>query len=205
MSVDSLFPVNGRLLADSLKIPTRLPEIKFDSLGIAVDSIDAIFVPIASSEEIAVVSSQLSLYNFRASILGTGDWHEPAELDRNRRYTNGVYFSVDGVPDQSGKSYRTFATAYTAVMKRPPTINAFFGHDAAAVLLQAIERGANLRPEIADALATVRGFVGLHGRISFLPNRVNGALTVLRYLNGSITKVTEVDLTEVPAEAVEVP
>ncbi len=205
MSVDSLFPVNGRLLADSLKIPTKLPEIKYDSLGIAVDSIDAIFVPIASSEEIAVVSSQLSLFNYQASILGTGDWNEPAELDRNRRYTNGVYFSVDGVPDQTGKAYRTFATAYTAVMKRPPTINAFFGYDAATVLLQAIERGANLRPEIADALATVRGFHGLHGRISFLPNRVNGALTVLRYFDGSITKVTEVDLTEIPVEEVEVP
>lgn len=205
MSVDSLFPVNGRLLADSLKIPTRLPEIKYDSLGIAVDSIDAIFVPIASSEEIAVVSSQLSLYNFQTNVLGTGDWHEPAELDRNRRYTNGVYFSVDGVPEPGSKEYRTFAAAYTAVMKRPPTINAFFGHDAAAVLLQAIERGANLRPEIADALATVRSFRGLHGRISFLTNRVNGALTVLQYVNGAITKVGEVDLTEVSKEPPETP
>ena len=204
MSVDSLFGPGGKLIADSLQIPTRLPEIKYDSLGIVVDSIDAIFVPIASSDEIAVVSSQLSLFNFQAIILGTDDWNEPAELDRSRLYTNGAYFGVDALPDPLDKSYRAFATAYSAATKRTPTINALLGYDAAALVLEAIDRGATLRTEIADALSQVRGFRGLHSMISFLPNRVNGALTILRFNNGVITKAGEVDLT-IPAPVPEVP
>ncbi len=201
MSVDSLLGPNGRQLADSLLLPTKLPVIKYDSLGIAVDSIHAIFVPIASSEEIGVVSSQLSLFNFRTAILGTADWNDPAELDRNRRYTNGTYFSVDALPAQQDRAYRAFETAYQAVSQRPPTVNALFGYDAARIVLEAVSRGATLRPEIAEALTTVKAFKGLHGTVSFLPNRVNGAMTLLRYLNGSITKVGEIDLTALVPEA----
>jgi ABC-type branched-subunit amino acid transport system substrate-binding protein len=198
MSVDSLLGPNGRALADSLKIPTKLPVIKYDSLGIAVDSIHAIFVPIASSEEIAVVSSQLSLFNFQAAILGTGDWNDPAELDRNRRYTNGVYFSVDAQPDVQDRAYRAFAAAYQTAAQRPPTVNALFGYDAAQLVLDAIARGATLRPEIAEALSTVRAYRGLHGLISFQPNRVNGAMYVHRYINGTITRAGDIDLTFTP-------
>lgn len=200
MSVDSLLGPNGRVLADSLKIPTKLPVIKYDSLGIAVDSIHALFVPIASSEEIAVVSSQLSLFNFQAAILGTGDWNEPSELDRNRRYTNGVYFSVDAQPDVQDRTYRTFAAAYQTAAQRPPTVNALFGYDAAQLVLEAISRGATLRPEIAEALSTVRSYRGLHGPISFQPNRVNGAMFIHRYINGAITRAGDVDLTAVPLD-----
>jgi ABC-type branched-subunit amino acid transport system substrate-binding protein len=201
MSVDSLLGPNGRLLADSLKLPTKLPVIKYDSLGIAVDSIHAIFVPIASSDEIAVVSSQLSLFNFQTAILGTADWNEPPELDRNRRYTNGVYFSVDAVPNVQDRTYRAFDAAYQASVRRPPTLNALLGYDAAQLILEAIGRGATLRAEISEALTTIRAYRGLHGLVSFQPNRVNGAMGVMRYMNGSIRTAGEIDLTVVPTEA----
>ncbi|MCU0453668.1 MAG: penicillin-binding protein activator [Bacteroidetes bacterium] len=201
MSVDSLLGPIGRSLVDSLRLPTKLPVINYDSLGIAVDSIHAIFVPIASSEEIGVVSSQISLFNFQTAILGTADWNDPAELDRNRRYTNGVYFSIDAMPNTQDRSYRTFVTSYQAMAQRPPTVNALIGFDAAQLVLDAITRGATLRREIAEALSTVRGHRGLHGVVSFQPNRVNGAMGIMRYLNGSMTKVGEIDLTALPTEA----
>jgi len=199
MSVDSLFGPSGRQIADSLRLPVEIPTIPYDSLEIVVDSIDVIFVPIASSEEIAVASSQIKFYNFTARILGTGDWNDPAELDRNRRYADGVIFLVDAYLQPKDSRFQSFVARYQAATKRPPTVNALFGFDAADLLLRVIEKGATLRTEIAEGLSQVRGYKGLHSTISFSPQRVNAALTVLRYGRGSIVHEGEIDLT-VPDE-----
>ncbi len=194
--VTLLFGERGKQIADSLKLPTNLEQMKYDSLGLPVKNIDAIFVPIASSEEIPVVSSQLKFFNIQAQVLGTGDWNDMSALDQNRQYTDGIIFTVDTYSDPASEIYRTFAAKYQlANNDKPPGTNALFGYDVAKMIIQIISQGKTRRAEVAAALAKVEGFEGLHSKISLSMNRVNACLTVLQYKDRQILRIGEIDLT----------
>ena len=198
--VRMLFGERGREIADSLRLPVRTESVNVDSLALPVESIDAIFCPIVSSEEIAVVSTQLRFTNFRAQILGSGDWNDLNDLDENRQYTDGVMFMADAYFDPNGQAFREFKARYARTMKgRGPTVNTLFGYDVCMMLLRAIAGGSTHRNEIASALMGVRAYPGIHSRISFGPDRVNTYLSVLQYRARQIWKVGEIDLS-IPEE-----
>ena len=74
----------------------------------AATGIDALFVPIASADEIPIVSSQIKYFNIQAQMLGTGDWNDVAMLDLNRQYTDGIVFFADSSPDVTGEPVQNF-------------------------------------------------------------------------------------------------
>jgi hypothetical protein len=193
--VTLLFGDRGKLIADSLKLPTRLERMKYDSLGLPVQNIDAIFVPIASSDEIPVISSQLKFFNIQAQMLGTGDWNDVAVLDQNRQYTDGVIFTVDSYSNSSSEVYRSFDAKFRlANNEKPPGTNALFGYDVTQMILQIIAQGKSKRTDIATSLNKVGGFEGLHSKISLTNNRVNDFLTVLQYKGRQIQRIGEINL-----------
>ena len=194
-SVTFLFGDSGKVVADSLKLPTRIEPMKYDSLDLPVPNIDAIFIPIASSDEIPVVSSQLKFFNIQAQILGTGDWNDADALDQNRQYTDGVIFFNDSYYVPASQSYRTFVAKYQLSNKnKPPGANVLYGYDATKMLLQIVAQGKTRRAEIAGELSKVEGYDGLHTRISLSRNRVNSFLTAMQYKGGHILKLGEIDL-----------
>jgi ABC-type branched-subunit amino acid transport system substrate-binding protein len=194
--VTLLFGTRGMAIADSLKLPTRLEQMKYDSLGLPVPNIDVIFVPIASSDEIPVVSSQLKFFNIQAQVIGTGDWNDVGALDQNRQYTDGIMFMVDSYASPSGEAYKVFEARYRlANNNKAPGTNALYGYDVASMVVQIIAQGKSKRKEIAEALAKVEGFRGMHSSISLSKNRVNTCLTVLQYKGRQILRIGEIDLT----------
>jgi ABC-type branched-subunit amino acid transport system substrate-binding protein len=194
--VTLLFGERGKLIADSLKLSTHLERMKYDSLEFPVTNIDAIFVPIASSEEIPIVSSQLKFFNIQAQVLGTGDWNDMTALDQNRQYTDRTMFTVDAYTNSSNDIYRTFVAKYRhANNDKPPGTNALFGYDVAKMIIQIISQGKTRRADVAAALAHVEEFEGLHSKISMSLNRVNACLTVLQYKNRQVLRIGEIDLT----------
>jgi ABC-type branched-subunit amino acid transport system substrate-binding protein len=196
--VTVLFGSRGRQIADSLKIPMRLEHIKYDSLGLPVKTIDALFVPVANSEEIPIVSSHIKYFNIQAQILGTGDWNDVAMLDQNRQYTDGVIFFADSYPDATSEMYRIFEAKYRiANNNKTPETNALYGYDVAKLILQIMSQGNSRRKDIAGALAKLEGYEGLHSRISLSNNRVNSCLSVLQYKGRQILHIGEIDLTTI--------
>jgi ABC-type branched-subunit amino acid transport system substrate-binding protein len=194
--VTLLFGERGKFIADSLKLSTHLERMKYDSLGLPVVNIDVIFAPIASAEEIPVVSSQLKFFNIQAQVLGTGDWNDVNALDQNRQYTDKIMFAVDTYADVSSESYRIFAAKYQSANKNMvPGTNALLGYDVAKMITQIISMGKTRRSDIAAALAHVEEFDGLHSKISLSLNRVNACLTILQYKNRQILRIGEIDLT----------
>jgi ABC-type branched-subunit amino acid transport system substrate-binding protein len=196
--VTLLFGERGRIIADSLQIKTHLERFKYDSLGLPVTSLDVIFVPIANSEEIPVVSSQLKFFNIQATVLGTGDWNDMSALDQNRQYTDGILFTVDTYSDPSSQMYRTFAAKFQrANGEKPPSTNTVLGYDVAKMIIQVMAQGKTRRADIAAALAQVQGFEGLHSKISLSLQRVNSCLTVMQYKDRQIVRFGEIDLTRI--------
>ena len=179
--VTLVFGDRGKLIADSLNIPTQLEHLKYDSLGLPVTTIDAIFVPIASTEEIPVVSSQIKYFNIQAQILGTSDWNDVAVLDQNRQYTDGVIFFSDSYTNATSELYRTFEAKFRlANNNKAPGINSLFGYDVAKMILQVVAQGNSRRKDIAKELSKMEGFEGLHSQISLSKNRVNSCLSVMQ-------------------------
>ncbi|HWP81464.1 MAG TPA: ABC transporter substrate-binding protein [Bacteroidota bacterium] len=195
--VEQLLGQNGARVADSLEIPTvRLP-VKYDSLLIPVQNIDAIFLPIAAATEIGILPSQLQFFNFQAQMLGTGDWENLEELELNRQYTSGVIFSVDTYIDQQDPAYRLFEAKYQRAFNRKPTRNSLYAYDAMKLLVSVLEKGASTRQHIAALLPTVRKLPGLHSKISISERRVNSFLFILQYRNRAIQRIGEIDLTDI--------
>jgi ABC-type branched-subunit amino acid transport system substrate-binding protein len=193
--VTLVFGSRGKIIADSLKIPTHLEHLKYDSLGLPVGNIDAIFVPIATSEEIPIVSSQLKYFNIQAQILGSGDWNDVAALDQNRQYTDGVIFFTDSYTDATSELYRTFEAKFRLANKnKTPGTNAMFGYDVTKMILQIVAQGNSRRKDIAKELAKVEGYNGLHSQISFTKDRVNTCLSVLQYKGRQILHIGRIDL-----------
>ena len=177
-----------------MKIPTQRVKAKYDSLGMPVAAFDAIFVPISSSEEIGIVTSQLRYFNFQAQLLGNGNWYEPNELDQHRQYSNGVIFTADTYWEEIDQQYQQFLKQFRFRFSKDPTKNSMIGYDAMKLLLNAIRQGARRREDIAAALGSARTFQGIHSKISLGTRRVNSFLTILQYKNRSIKKIGEIDV-----------
>ena len=192
--VEFLFGDSGVRIADSLKIPTQRIKARYDSLGIPVTTIDALFLPIASAGEIAIVTSQVRYFNFQTQLLGTGNWNDINELEQNRLYANGVVFATDVYWEEIDQQYRNFVRSYRASFSKSPTTNAMFGYDAMKLVLRLIRNGATRREDIISALGTVRSFQGVHSKICFSESRVNSCLTLLQFKNRSLKKVGEIDV-----------
>lgn len=196
--VTFLFGKNGKQIADSLGIPTFIIPPKYDSLANPVDNIDALFVPIATSDEIGIVISQIKYYNFQTLLLGTEDWNELSELDENRQYTDGTIFTTDTYTNTESPAYKSFSSKYQKAHGKKPAKNTLLGYDTMGMLLQAIKMGATQRNLIAAALPVLKGYAGLHSTISFTEKRVNSFLTVLQFKNRTISKIGEIDLSKPP-------
>jgi hypothetical protein len=193
-TVESLFGDDGKRVVDSMKIPTQRIKAKYDSLGLAVTAFDAIFLPISSSEEIGIVTSQLRYFNFQAQLLGNGNWYEPSELQQHLQYSNGVIFTTDTYWEEIHQQYQQFARQFRLKFSKDPTKNAMIGYDAMKLLLNALRQGATGREAIASMLGRSQTFQGVHSKISLDARRVNSFLTILQYKNRSIKKIGEIDV-----------
>ena len=192
--VESLFGQDGRRIADSLRIPTQRIKAKYDSLGLPVTGVDAIFLPIAAPDEIGIVSPQLRYFNFQTQLLGTSNWYDINELEQNRQYANGVIFTTDSYWSEIDQHYRQFAKQFQSKFAKEPSLNAMIGYDAMKLLLRTVRQGATRREDVVSALGNAQPFQGVHSKISFDQGRVNSCLTVLQFKNRSIKKVGEIDV-----------
>jgi ABC-type branched-subunit amino acid transport system substrate-binding protein/TolA-binding protein len=192
-SVSFLLGPNGKRVADSLRIPTQYIRPKVDSLAIPVKTVDVLYLPIASPEEIGVVSSQVRYFNFQSTLLGGGEWNDLFELEQHRQYTNGIIFPSDSYWSEGDEQYRAFAARFEHRFGKKPNRNALYSYDAMKALLKVIADGARQRQEIAFSLSGMQSFPGVHSFISFTSSRVNGVLSILQYRGRSITRLGILD------------
>ena len=189
--VERLFGQNGKAIADSLGIPLQVEPFYLDSLQYPVTSIQAVFSPISTSGEIGIITSQLTYYNIKATLLGSGEWNDPAELDLNKRYADGVIFTSDRWVENS-YAYNQFTSQFVQATGRQPTDNVLFGYDAMSLVLTQIQNGGTTRERLTELLGKVSDFPGYHSKISLTENRVNSYLHILQYKKGKISKIDEV-------------
>lgn len=192
VSVASLVGPDAVPKLDSLGINVVYNDVYLDSLDIPVTTIDGLYLPIGTPEEIGVVTSQIVYFNLHAQLLGSGEWNALEELDANRRYCTGIVFESDSFADSILAGRGEWAAAYMAAMKRAPTKHTLYGYDAAGLLLSLFRSGATTRAALRRSLPEVTGYQGLHARIGFSAGRVNTWLPILQFDGRNVLRVDEI-------------
>ncbi len=179
-----------KTLVDSLHLPVTRSVVDTVGLQTPAFGIEALYAPIASPDEIGVIGAQLTYYNIRTQLLGSGDWYRLEELDANSRYVNGVYFDVDNYTSKDDQDYNQFALSFQKATGKQPTKNVVIGYDTMKMILSLMDERNLNRAEFLKRLSTLAQYHSLHSIISFTKERVNGSLTILQYKDGQIKEVT---------------
>ncbi len=191
--VNKLFGKNGKRLADSLGLQLAYPNVQPDSLNQSVNSIHGILFPLTSADEIGMLTSQLNFYNINAQILGTSEWFDKNELDEHSRYTNNAIFISEFFINDNDEQIISFVTRYKKMFRKEPSRNSYFGYDTMLLLIDQIARGGLNRETLKTMLADVYKFKGLHSKIDLSRNRVNQEFHILKYTDGKIIKIGEIN------------
>lgn len=194
-SVVSAVPLLGddagtKLIENGIPFTTGHPAV--DSLHHIITTLDGLYCPINSPTEIGVVSSQVAYFGIATTLLGSGEWNNLAELNANQRYTPGIVFESDSYTESA--EYREFDGRFTRRFGRSPNRNNLYGYDVAKMFLHVLEQGVATREQLRSTLTSLRGYKSLHSNVSFVPRRVNAWLHILRYADGAIRRVAEVEV-----------
>ena len=89
------------------------------------------------------------------------------------RHTNGVVTASPLPAEREWEGYQRFVEAYESYYQRTlPDLVPALGYDAAALLLEAIRRGARTPGDLLEILETMPGFSGATGRLFVDDGRV---------------------------------
>ena len=188
INLTPFFGEDTKRISDSLALPVKKTTLYIDSLNYPVTTLDAIYCPISNSHEIGITTSQLTFYNIKATILGSGDWNDANELDLNKRYTDGVIFGSDRWIDHNENTTR-LVSKYSQRYGKQISDNVLLGFDTMTLLIRQFNDGTLSREQLADALGAVAEFNGIRNAITLKPDRVNTSLHILQFKGGAVTKL----------------
>ncbi len=163
-----------------------------ENTAIPLTTIQGIFFPIANSDEIGIISSQLKYFNVDTKILGTNEWHNVSQLESQKRYLDEIIFLTDAFVDWDNLYYSDFRKKYLSQTNKYPTKYVIIGYDIAKLILSKINDGASTREDMIEMLRTTKAYHGIQGKILFRNSRVNSMVQILRYSNGEIRSIAEI-------------
>lgn len=137
---------------------------------------DVLVLPIPP-RDVELMAPQVTFFgldSLEIRVLGTSGWTDEAMLARvDTRHTNGVVTASPQPPEREWEGYRRFVEAYETLFQRTlPNLRPALGYDAAALLLEAIRRGASTPRGLLDTLKAMPGFSGATGRLFVDEGRV---------------------------------
>lgn len=188
LNLTQLFGDSAIAFAAANKFPYKKVIPFVDSLHYPVTTIDLLYCPIASSQEIGIITTQVAFFNIKTTLLGSGDWYDMNELDMNKRYADGVIFGSDRWLEQNESSSR-ISSRYAQRHGKQISENVMFGYDVTTMLLGLFKEGTLSREQFAEKLATVVNYSGLRNAISLSHDRVNRAMHILQFKAGKVSKV----------------
>ncbi|MCC7265303.1 MAG: ABC transporter substrate-binding protein [Candidatus Latescibacteria bacterium] len=168
-------PVPDSLAADSLDTPGTAGEE-------VVDTIDGMVVVVESFEDAKTIAPQLHFHQVKTQILGNDIWYDPESLaelsaDERQDFLGCMFVSSR---EEDTPAARQFSEAFRRQAGRPGSY-AVYGYDAARLVIAGWQGGKRERGALRDWLATVQGFAGASGKISFGPRRqTNTELAMLK-------------------------
>jgi len=188
IGVTKLFGKNGLRKAEALNLKIITPKSIAEQKEVPIYSIEGVFAPVVSSEDIGVISSLLTYYSIRTQILGGEEWYDEGTLQTQRRYADGAIFCSDYFINDND----SMVTVIQQHLKKKPTKYSLFGYDALNLVLSCIEHGESTRDDLKDCLSNIRDWKGVHSSVTLKGGRVNKTIQILQFKNGEVNRLAEV-------------
>lgn len=181
VSIYKLFGKNGKTVVDSLKLNAL--KITDKAKKIIPGKVDAIYMPISGSDEIASLLTEIELSGLILTLLGTSDWNNEKALDENKAKFKSLYIESDFyLSDLSNE--------YLSEINEEDYKNFYFGYDGMKTILDLISKGMNTREKLNESLETLSNYKTNHNLIS-IKNRSNASLNILKFTDSGLVKITD--------------
>jgi branched-chain amino acid transport system substrate-binding protein len=132
---------------------------------------EALMVP-GYYTEVGLIARQAREAGIKAPLLGGDGWDSPKLVEIGGSSMNGSYFSNHYSQEDKSPNVQAFVEEYKKAFGTTPDGLAAMGYDAAMVLVDAMNRSADLNTtNIRNALAQTKDFAGVTGKISMNEKR----------------------------------
>lgn len=132
---------------------------------------DAIFVP-GYYTEVGLIARQARQLGITAPMMGGDGWDSAKLFEIGGAAIKGGFFSNHYTTDSTDTVILDFIKRYKAKYNDVPDGLAAMGYDAANVLIEAMSRTSDMKPEqIRDELAKTKDFAAVTGKITMDANR----------------------------------
>jgi len=150
---------------------------------------DAIFVP-GYYTEVGLIARQARQLGIQAPLLGGDGWDSSKLSEIGGQAINGNYFSNHYTTESTEPVVVDFIKKYKEKYNGDtPDGLAALGYDAAKILVEAMKRTTDLKPQsIRDELAKTKDFVGVTGHITIDANRNASKPAVVVKVDGTVNR-----------------
>jgi branched-chain amino acid transport system substrate-binding protein len=168
---ESSFTKLGGTIVDKQSYTQGDRDYKGQLTAIRSKNPDVIYVP-GYYGEVGVISKQAKQLDIKAPMLGGDGWDSTQLWELGGDSLNGDFISNHYSVDDPSPAIQKFVAAYKARNGEVPDALAALGYDAMKVLADAIKRaGTTEGPQLKDAIAATKDFVGVTGTISLDKDR----------------------------------
>jgi branched-chain amino acid transport system substrate-binding protein len=147
---------------------------------------DAIFIP-GYYTEAGLIAKQARSLGIKVPLMGGDGWDSPKLSEIGGSAVNGCYFSTHFSPQDKNPKVQDFVKKYQEKFKAMPDGMAPLGYDAMMILGEAIKTaGSTDAAKIRDAIASVKNYEGITGKITIDEKRNATKSAVVLKVNGKL-------------------
>lgn len=133
--------------------------------------VDAIFIP-GYYTEVGLIAKQARQLGLKQPLMGGDGWDSTKLSEIGGTAIDGGFFSNHYTTESTDPAVKKFITDFKTKWGAEPDGLAAMGYDAAKVLIDALNRAAELTPKaLRDAIATTKDFPGVTGKITLNEQR----------------------------------
>ncbi|PWU20633.1 MAG: ethanolamine utilization protein EutJ, partial [Bdellovibrio sp.] len=131
----------------------------------------AIYIP-GYYTEVGLIAKQARQLHFNGPLLGSGGWDSSSLTEVGGHSLNGSYYTCQFFSEEPSEKVKNFVALFRKTYHSDPDGNAATGYDAANVLFEALRSSKSFdRNDIRNAIAQIKDFPGVTGKITFDANR----------------------------------
>jgi ABC-type branched-subunit amino acid transport system substrate-binding protein len=131
---------------------------------------DALFIP-DSHDKIVLIAPQLAFHELTGvQLLGSDGWNHPDLLEIAREHVSGAVISALFDANSLFPFVARFVDDYIATFGVSPNVYSAHGFDAVNLVLVQLAAGVRARSELRDGVLQTRGYPGVSGVTTFLPD-----------------------------------
>lgn len=165
--------------------------LKRTKKGYAETRFDALYLPLTKPEQIDIAVNQLKFYNLKGRLIGSGDWHDVPMLNKLKGVADSIVYAIDS--DVSSENSRTAEVTqrFTGKYRLAPDAYFWLGYDAAEFVIETLlEKGITDKTKLAESLRAAPPYQAHHTEIFFDGGNVNSRMNVMRFVSGTVARLT---------------